>query len=107
MARLLRGTGLPAPIVELTTGPGGRYRLDFAWPEVMLSIEVKGFGPHSALHAFESDMVRGNAVRRKGWLHLEYSWRHVVAMRTLVAAEIVDAYNRQAVLRSIVRRNAG
>jgi hypothetical protein len=107
MGRLLKPLPLPPPDVELIAGPDGRYRIDYSWPDVLLAAEVEGFGPHSALRSFGRDRLRGNEIRRQGWLHLQYTWRHVTSMRGYVAREIVESYNQQRDLRSILRRDAG
>jgi very-short-patch-repair endonuclease len=106
MARLIKAARLPVPSVELSPSGTNGYRLDFCWPEALLTAEVDGFGPHSALQSFEADMLRGNRIRRDGWLHLQYSWRHVTTMPSLVVAEIGAAYQDRLVLRSICRREA-
>jgi hypothetical protein len=107
MARILKSLSLPPPTVELIAGPGANFRLDFSWPELLLLIEVDGFGPHSALRSYGHDRLRGNQIRRDGWLHLQYTWQHVTRMRAYVADEILVSYRKQVVLRRVFSRQAG
>lgn len=53
-------------------------RLDFAWPEIRLAVEVDGYAVHGTLEAFRRDRRRGNAAVRRGWVVLRFSWDDVV-----------------------------
>jgi hypothetical protein len=46
MCRLLAMLNLPSPKIEFGTDADGAYRLDFAWPDVWLAIEVDGYLYH-------------------------------------------------------------
>ena len=49
--------------------PVDRYRLDFAWPELMIALEVDG--PHHARPDVAClDVLRDGLLRSKGWLVL-------------------------------------
>jgi very-short-patch-repair endonuclease len=59
VARLLRDSDLPAPQrqVEVVVD-GRRYRLDFAWPELLVALECDG----RAWHEFERDRRRWSRI---------------------------------------------
>jgi hypothetical protein len=65
---LLLDAGLPAPVAQHRVNVDGRrYRLDFAWPDQLVALEVDGFGPHSGYAAFHDDRRRDLALQRSGW----------------------------------------
>jgi very-short-patch-repair endonuclease len=65
---VLLDAGLPAPIAQHPVNVDGRrYRLDFAWPEQRVAMEVDGFGPHSSYAAFHDDRRRDLALQGDGW----------------------------------------
>lgn len=44
-----------------------KWRLDFAWPEIKLAIEVQGAGRHNRLAGQRDDMEKINAAIECGW----------------------------------------
>ena len=51
----------------------GRYRLDFAWPELRLAIEIDGFTYHSSSAAFDRDRRRQRKLELDGWRFLRFT----------------------------------
>jgi hypothetical protein len=82
----IRAGGLPLPVPQhwVTLAGGERRRLDFAYPDLMVAIEVDGFDPHSTRTAFDDDRVRNNGLTLAGYLVL-----HVTSAMT--DEQIVDA----------------
>ena len=68
-ARLARRAGLPAPVRQLEVRENGRLigRVDFAYPDHMLAIEVDGYRWHSGRRAWQRDLARRNRVTERGW----------------------------------------
>jgi hypothetical protein len=65
---VLRRAGLPEPVRQLSVAVSGRsLRLDLAYPNERVAIEVDGFRHHGSRSAFEEDRVRGNALSAAGW----------------------------------------
>lgn len=95
-ARLLAGIGLPAPKAELVWGPQRRYRLDFAYPELKLVVEVDGFAFHFTPEHQRWDNRRSNSLSAAGWTVLRYNWWDVSFDSERVAAEVAAAYRALA-----------
>ena len=68
--------------------PSGIAYIDFAYPHLMLGIEVDGFDTHGGLAAWERDMRRENGLKELGWTILRFSWRDVRDRPDYVAATI-------------------
>ena len=65
---VLLDAGIPPPVPQFpVVVDGHRYRLDFAWPDQRVALEVDGFGPHSTYGAFHDDRRRDLLLRRDGW----------------------------------------
>jgi predicted transcriptional regulator of viral defense system len=80
MARLLSDQGLPeaVPEYEVRTALGTFVaRVDFAYPELKLAIEVDGLEAHSSIDAFRHDRARQNALVAEGWTVLRFTWTEV------------------------------
>ena len=80
MARLLAHQGLPPAVPEYevwTAGATFVARVDFAYPELRLAIEVDGFAAHSTVDAFRRDRARQNALVEAGWTVLRFTWTEV------------------------------
>ena len=79
-AGLLAEQELPAavPEYEVWTEFGAFVaRVDFAYPELRLAIEVDGFAAHSSVDAFRRDRTRQNALVAAGWTVLRFTWTEV------------------------------
>jgi hypothetical protein len=96
MGRLLRRHGIPEPRAELWWGPDRSYRLDFAFLEVRLVIEVDGYAAHFAPEQQRYDRRRDQRLRRAGWTVLRYDWWEVTYDAARVAQEIAGIYQHLA-----------
>lgn len=68
VARLLTASDLPAPVRQHEVAVRGRVRrLDFAWPEARVALEVDGYRWHSSRSSWENDRARLADLRRAGW----------------------------------------
>jgi hypothetical protein len=74
--RLLRRVGLPMPACQFEIRDRGRLvaRVDFAYPEIRLAVEVDGYRWHSGRASWERDLARRNALTSLGWrvIHVTY-----------------------------------
>jgi very-short-patch-repair endonuclease len=85
MARLLRDHGLPAPAFQHAVDG---FRVDFAYPDVRLGIEVDGYDPHGARKAFDADRERQNRLVLAGWTVIRFTWTQVVREPGNVARQV-------------------
>jgi hypothetical protein len=75
--------------------PGGPVRLDAAWPEVKLAVELDGAAFHGSHEARERDLRRDAALAAQGWLVLRFSYRRLLREPEACRAEILAAYRRR------------
>jgi len=73
---MLRAAGLPEPEAQYEIHAAGRLvaRVDFAYPELLLAIEVDGYRWHSARHHLDRDRDRRNDLTELRWriLHITH-----------------------------------
>lgn len=71
LARDIKAMALPEPSTEHRFHPVRRWRFDFAWPDVMLAVEVEGGvyanGRHSRGAGFTNDCEKYNEATLMGW----------------------------------------
>lgn len=98
MARLLRQHVLPPPVFQHEVRDAGRFvaRVDFAYPDLRLAMEVDGFETHSSPRALQADLRRQNLLVGLGWTVLRFTWADVVGRPDRVAAEIGRALGSRA-----------
>jgi very-short-patch-repair endonuclease len=94
MVAALVTAGLPPPAIQHWVVVGGaRYRLDLAYPDRAVAIELDG-GDHLRRHVWEADHVRQNGLVLAGWTVLRFTWRDYVRRRPAVVAEVRAALAR-------------
>jgi very-short-patch-repair endonuclease len=83
-----------SPFLTVSSSPArtGEYRLDFAYPELKLAIEVDGYVWHFSPEHTGRDNNRRNKLTLQGWQILVYTWREVADEPERVAREIAAAY---------------
>ena len=86
--RLIRRSSLPEPVRQLRVdvARGRWYRIDFAWPELLVAVEAEGFEWHGSRARWKADKVRVAALERCGWRVLVVTWDDVTRRR----AETLD-----------------
>jgi REase_MTES_1575 len=72
---LVRGAGLPLPVVNAYVGP---YEVDFHWPAERLIVETDGRATHDTPHQFEEDRRRDLELTMAGWHVVRIGWRQLV-----------------------------
>lgn len=87
LARQIKLAGLPEPVEEYRFATDRRYRFDFAWPDLMLAVEVEGGtwtnGRHSRGAGFANDCKKYNYAQSRGWLVLRYPGEMVTSGEAL------------------------
>jgi hypothetical protein len=72
--RWLTAAGLPPPAAQFPVLVGDRrYRIDLAYPDQRIAIELDGWAAHGTRLAFDHDRVRGNELELSGWVLLRFT----------------------------------
>jgi very-short-patch-repair endonuclease len=87
MARLIKRHGIPMPEYQHVVVPG--IRVDFAYPDRKIAIEVDGFGIHGTPAALSADLERQNRLVALGWIVLRFTWKQVVKQPDQVARTLL------------------
>jgi very-short-patch-repair endonuclease len=73
---MMRLHGLPEPVRELRFHPPRMFRLDFAWPDVKLAVEIEGGiyrgGGHTSVKGLMRDIEKSNLLTMDGWRLLRF-----------------------------------
>lgn len=73
----MRLYGLPEPVREHRFLPSRQFRFDFAWPNLMLAIEVQGGSytgkGHTGGDGYAEDCRKLNLAQLAGWTVLWYT----------------------------------
>jgi very-short-patch-repair endonuclease len=79
-AGVLRGAGAPAPERQFVIRDGAGFvaRMDFAYPDCRVGIEVTGHRFHSGRRAWARDIERNNRLTALGWRILYVTWDRLV-----------------------------
>ena len=79
--------GLPAPVAEFRFHPVRRWRLDYAWPDGFVALEVEGGvwsrGRHTRPTGFLKDMEKYNTATALGWAIIRCTPQTILADETL------------------------
>lgn len=78
--QLIAERGLEMPKLQYEIRDRGRFvaRVDFAFPEERLAIEMDGYKYHSGHEAWENDRARNNRLTLLGWRVIHGTWTEAV-----------------------------
>ena len=82
---LLRAAGITGWVLG---HPFGKYRIDIAFPEALLAIEIDGWAWHMDVDRFRADRHKGNALVRARWDLLRFTWHDLTNRPDYVVGEI-------------------
>jgi very-short-patch-repair endonuclease len=88
----LHFAGLPAPVLQHPVGP---YRLDLAYPDLMVAVEYDGRHHLDADQALY-DLDRATYLGSRGWIVLRFRAAVVLGRPRWLAASVRDALHRAA-----------
>jgi len=90
LSRLLRRHRLPQPQrqVEVRDAQGFIGRVDFAYPELKIAIEVQSYRWHLSWAARLSDMERLNRLQTRGWIIIQVTFEDLERRPDTVAQRI-------------------
>lgn len=84
---LFREHGIPEPQREYKFHPTRKWRLDYAWPDKFLAVEVEGGvwvkGRHNHPSGFLKDMDKYNQLTMYGWRLLRFTPQSLVTEESL------------------------
>ena len=96
-ATLLRREGLPVPVTEHRFAPPRRWRMDYAWLDARLALEVEGgvwtHGRHTRGAGFLADVEKYNAATLLGWRLLRTTPDTLLTMETVAMIRAALAYD--------------
>ncbi|MEY2447982.1 MAG: hypothetical protein QOH79_1458 [Acidimicrobiaceae bacterium] len=85
-----RRHGLPPYSYQHEVRVGDRkFFIDFAYPEVMLAIEVDGYEKRASRESLDKDAQRGVMLTLAGWTVVHFTWTRIVNDPAGVAADIL------------------
>jgi very-short-patch-repair endonuclease len=87
MARLIRAHDLPMPAFQHEVAPG--IRVDFAYVDRRIVIEVDGFATRRTATALAHDLARQNRIVNLAWTILRFTWWQVVKQPDEVARTLL------------------
>jgi hypothetical protein len=93
MAKIFDRYGLPRAAFQFNIYADGRFvaRPDFAYPHLLIAIEVDGWSIHGTPEATRLDFERQNAIEQLGWMVLRFTWYDVTRRPRYVADHIANA----------------
>jgi hypothetical protein len=84
---LLSSVGMPPAITEHKFHPTRLWRMDYAWPEYKLALEIEGGafigGRHTSGMGFVADMVKYNEAASLGWIVLRCQPKDLLKIEVL------------------------
>jgi very-short-patch-repair endonuclease len=81
--------------------PTGRIKLDRAWPEAKLAVELDGAAHHTSAEDRRRDLPRDRELAALGWLVLRFTYADVLRDPAGVRAAVLGVYRtRLAQLRA-------
>ncbi len=87
LVKLLREAGITGWVLG---HPFGRYRIDLAFPEAKVAVEVDGWAWHVDAERFRNDRRKGNAIAREKWDLLRFTWHDLDGRPSETVKEIED-----------------
>jgi len=77
LAAIIRCLDIPEPVREYRFHPARRWRLDYAWPDFRLAVEIEGGvwinGRHTRGRGFLGDLEKYNELAMAGWSLLRFT----------------------------------
>jgi hypothetical protein len=99
MRALIDELGLPPPVHQYPVAlPRWNTRIDLAYPDRMLAIEVDGYEAHMDREAFDRDREKDNELGALGWMVRRFTWVKINYEPEWVSSMVADAYQRAGAL---------
>lgn len=94
--QLVRTHGLPPAVsqLEVVTPDGRRMRIDYAYPDVMVGVEVLGSQFHANPESWAADVERLAVLAALGWHMLSFTYEQVTRHPSVVIRALSCALDR-------------
>jgi very-short-patch-repair endonuclease len=90
---VFRDRSLPPSVGQFRVDlPTGRVKLDRAWPEVKVAVELDGARYHTSPEDRRRDLARDTALAALGWVVLRFTYAEVLRDPDGVRAKILEVY---------------
>jgi len=95
---LLEDGGMPEPVQQFPFPwrEAGEGRIDLAYPEARVIVELDGRRWHSRTDSFDIDRERDRAAQLAGWRVFRFTWHHLEANPEEFIATVAQALAQQA-----------
>ena len=88
--RLLKEWGVTGWVQQLKLG---RWRMDFAWPEYCLAVEISGWSYHRDSQRHGNDLAKANFLQEVEWSELQYDWHMLNGDGAACIQQVIDKLN--------------
>ncbi|NLG45174.1 type IV toxin-antitoxin system AbiEi family antitoxin domain-containing protein [Gordonia sp. (in: high G+C Gram-positive bacteria)] len=88
--RLLREWGVTGWVQQLSCS---RWRLDFAWPEHRVAVEISGWAFHRDSRRHGNDLAKANYLESIEWRELQYDWHMLNGDGSGCVQQVIELLN--------------
>ncbi|WP_245569797.1 type IV toxin-antitoxin system AbiEi family antitoxin domain-containing protein [Gordonia shandongensis] len=92
---LLRRWGVTGWVQQLRCG---RWRLDFAWPEQRVAVEISGWSYHRDRQRHANDLAKANFLEAASWRELQFDWHMLADAGADCVQQVIDLLNARGVV---------
>ncbi|MGB6246060.1 hypothetical protein [Gordonia sp. (in: high G+C Gram-positive bacteria)] len=93
--RLLQRRGVTGWVQQLWYG---RWRLDFAWPEYRVAVEISGWAFHRDPRRHGNDFAKANHLEHIQWRELQFDWHMLADSGEDCVQQVIDLLNSRGVV---------
>ncbi len=68
----IKNVGLPSPVKEYRFHPTKRWLFDYAWPDIMLAVELETMNANHRIVKFDRFYEKYREALRMGWIVLRF-----------------------------------
>ena len=71
------------------------WRVDIAFPDIRLAVEINGWAYHRSRDRFEADSAKAAMLAANGWLPLSFTWKQLIEDPEGCIAQVAAALARR------------